>query len=345
MDCLLLSICIPTYNHADYLEALLNSIPTAYADKIEICVSSHSSTDHTEEIIERCSSRFKYFRHKKHQKFCTFDENVLNSVALATGKYCWTIGSDDRLLSDALGKILKILEEDEPAILIAPPILHDVNGRWERKISYLSKSVDRYSFKFGEIDKMTNYFNSSIRLAAIGCFLSSNIFKRSLWMDAEVEIGFAFGYIHIDKLFCILANSLNRNETFLFLNETFILATAGNDGVALGQQSCKQRMFFDFNSITRIAEKYIHDFKARCACVRIITRENHFTWLYRSMIVPECNEEELDLLYSIFPSWWITFMKYFSYKRNGIIHRSLKFVRDQVMRIRYRKPLNSSAET
>jgi abequosyltransferase len=342
MDDFLLSICIPTYNHADHLEMLLNSIPTAYADKIEVCVSSHMSTDHTEEVIERCSARFTYFRHKKHPKYCSFDENVLNCVALATGKYCWTIGSDDRVLPHALGRVLQILQDEEPGILIAPPILHDVNGRWEKKISYLSKSIDRYSFKFGDLDKMTQYFNSSIRLAAIGCFLSSNIFKRSLWKDAEVEMGLAFGYVHIDELFSIIGDSVNRNETFLFLNENFILATVGNDGVFLGQQSCKQRMFFDFNSIPRVAEKYLSDLKARRACIGIVTRENHFTWLYRSMIVPECNEEELAILYSIFPSWWITFMKYFCYKRNGLIHRGLKFIRDQIMRIRYRKPLMSS---
>lgn len=50
----LLSICIPTYNRASYLEgAILNIITdNAFGDEVEIIISDNASTDNTEEIAK-----------------------------------------------------------------------------------------------------------------------------------------------------------------------------------------------------------------------------------------------------------------------------------------------------
>jgi abequosyltransferase len=51
----LLSICIPTYNRAQYLkyniDILISQIKRAEPDQVEICVSDNASTDHTEELV------------------------------------------------------------------------------------------------------------------------------------------------------------------------------------------------------------------------------------------------------------------------------------------------------
>ena len=51
-----LSICIPTYNRAEYLKEALDSIikqiNDTNRDKVEICISDNASEDNTKELIE-----------------------------------------------------------------------------------------------------------------------------------------------------------------------------------------------------------------------------------------------------------------------------------------------------
>ena len=70
----LLSICIPTYNRATYLEKCLESIvqQEGFDDRVEIVISDNCSTDDTQKIGEIYSERYsnvKYFRN---------EENVLD---------------------------------------------------------------------------------------------------------------------------------------------------------------------------------------------------------------------------------------------------------------------------
>ena len=58
---MLLSICIPTYNRAEYLRKTLESIISqpAWKDGItEIVISNNASTDHTDSVIKEYSEKF-----------------------------------------------------------------------------------------------------------------------------------------------------------------------------------------------------------------------------------------------------------------------------------------------
>ena len=55
----LLSICIPTYNRASYLEGAIQNIITdnAFGDEVEIIISDNASTDNTEEIAKKYTQK------------------------------------------------------------------------------------------------------------------------------------------------------------------------------------------------------------------------------------------------------------------------------------------------
>ncbi len=65
----LLSICIPTYNRADYLEKCLTAIVSQEAfEEIEVVISDNCSTDDTEKIGKKYEQKYKnivYFRNEK----------------------------------------------------------------------------------------------------------------------------------------------------------------------------------------------------------------------------------------------------------------------------------------
>lgn len=66
----LLSICIPTYNRAKYLEQCLEAIvsQSEFDDRVEIVISDNCSTDTTQEVGERYQSKYEnihYYRNKE----------------------------------------------------------------------------------------------------------------------------------------------------------------------------------------------------------------------------------------------------------------------------------------
>ena len=53
-----LSICVPTYNRAGFLDALLDHlfVERPVACDFELVVSDNSSNDHTNQVIQSCSA-------------------------------------------------------------------------------------------------------------------------------------------------------------------------------------------------------------------------------------------------------------------------------------------------
>ena len=99
-----LSICIPTYNRENYLSQLLESIVIQAPNdgSIEICVSDNASTDNTEAMIRHYRNQFNYIVYHCNDTNLGADKNYLKCVALASGEYCWLMGSDDQLITGAI---------------------------------------------------------------------------------------------------------------------------------------------------------------------------------------------------------------------------------------------------
>lgn len=92
-----LSICIPTFNRAKYLDNLLYNLEGIISDHgstVEICISNNHSTDNTADVIEK-------WRVKLALKVTTQLVNIggtMNFIAvsgMATGKWFMLIGDDD----------------------------------------------------------------------------------------------------------------------------------------------------------------------------------------------------------------------------------------------------------
>lgn len=57
-----LSICIPTYNRAEKLKMMLDSIYLEYEelkDKIQICISNNHSSDNTNEVVKAYQNKME----------------------------------------------------------------------------------------------------------------------------------------------------------------------------------------------------------------------------------------------------------------------------------------------
>lgn len=107
----LLSICIPTYNRAEYLEGALINIVTdpTFDDRVEIVISDNASTDNTKLIGEKYSEAYpnvKYYKNETNIK----DENFFLALQRSSGKYARLFNDTLRFRSGALEKMLNIIK-------------------------------------------------------------------------------------------------------------------------------------------------------------------------------------------------------------------------------------------
>lgn len=128
----LLSICIPTYNRAGYLEETLKNIISddAFSLKVEIIISDNASVDHTQQLCEEYALKYKniiYYRNEENVR----DENFFLALNRGRGKYLRLCNDTLHLKKGSLDRMLRQIEitsEDTPLLFIQNiPFLNNVN--------------------------------------------------------------------------------------------------------------------------------------------------------------------------------------------------------------------------
>lgn len=103
------SICIPTYNQAEFLPQALESALNQTFKDIEIVVSVNHCTDDTEDILKKYSNlRLKIVRPTR---FLKMAENWSFCVSHSSGEYFNLLSSDDILLPEFAAEQVNLLDQ------------------------------------------------------------------------------------------------------------------------------------------------------------------------------------------------------------------------------------------
>jgi glycosyltransferase involved in cell wall biosynthesis len=118
---ILLSISIPTYNRALYLERCLNSIREQYESdfQIEILVSDNASTDNTTTVVDKYISLglpIRYIKNDINKGVC---HNIAQCYVKAKGKFVVVFGDDDIFHEKGVRKILEVIKANGEAGIIS----------------------------------------------------------------------------------------------------------------------------------------------------------------------------------------------------------------------------------
>lgn len=324
---ILLSICIPTYDREKFIGTLLESIPEKYCSQVEICISENPAPgDNTRDLVELYRPRFPHFKYKLQDCDLGFDYNLQYVVQMASGTYCWTIGSDDWLTPDALDIVFEVLQRDSPDLLIANQIAITVNKERQFKKYWLPPAIERYGFYFRDAGSLKEYCRLSGSLSALGAFISSNIFNRQLWLSTAFNREIAAGYVHLNRLNAMLFSPAHGDKRFMYIRQDVVYATIGNDDVLTGRQTAKTRLFLDLNSMAEIADAYISDPQVKTEFLHVLRRQHPLRDLFRTAVIPDCDKGEILLLKRLFPLWQIWICRYFGYRRDHFVHKVLKKV-------------------
>lgn len=145
----IVTVLIPSYNHALYIEQLLNSIvQQSYGyEYIELIVVDDCSTDNSAAIIQKMADKhhFQCILNQENKGICA---NINKGIDLAKGKYICISGSDDYWALNKLEWQVTHLEKNPKAAVCSGNVIRvDANGNDLAAEKQLSAPARVYTFK------------------------------------------------------------------------------------------------------------------------------------------------------------------------------------------------------
>ena len=106
----LISITIPTYNRAPFLDACLEyHIPLARMHNVKIFISDNASDDNTQDVVKRRCAEYSLISYTRNAINIGPDANFEQALKLADTKYVWLLGDTYKLPEKGLDYLVKLL--------------------------------------------------------------------------------------------------------------------------------------------------------------------------------------------------------------------------------------------
>lgn len=220
-----LGVCIPTYKRPDQLLECVRSVAaSAKGFPVTIFITDDSEDDTNREAIEKIRALHPKVVYEKNRKNLGIDRNILRSVDLCTCDYAWLLGEDDRMLPDAVGTLMGVLEEKAPGTPFVYVNYMAVDD--EVKVILKPRSV---TMKEDRISSARDFLEEEGW--SMG-FLGACVVRKSCWQEARQDryLGTYFAHAGVileclrDKRLFMVARPLILNrcatpKTFTWVNQ------------------------------------------------------------------------------------------------------------------------------
>lgn len=150
----LLSIIVPAYNAAEYLERCVNSLIVG-GDQLDIILVDDGSTDATSKIIDGYASRFPNLIRSVHEKNAGHGGAINNGLSLAKAPYVKVCDSDDWLdftgLKELLDFIASLEDKNKQLDMIITNYIYDRVNTKHKKIVHFSRLPKNHIFDWSDV--------------------------------------------------------------------------------------------------------------------------------------------------------------------------------------------------
>ena len=194
MGNIILSVCIATYNRADYIEQTLQSFLSKHNDNIEILVGDSSTNQLTREIVERYNRQFQYLKYINLGEKRGVDVDYCKTIEQATGRFCWLFSDDDIVDEDALDRVLKEISKETYDLIVINSSLYSI----DLKTCYRSRFVERTADTVYTKVQFEQFF---VELADILSFIGCVVISRELWNARDKRSYFGTEFVHVGVIF------------------------------------------------------------------------------------------------------------------------------------------------
>lgn len=172
----LLTVTIPCYNSAEYMEKCVDSILVG-GDRVEIIIINDGSKDRTGEIADAYAARYPNIVKAVHQENGGHGEGINQGLARASGKYFKVVDSDDAMSAD-FPAFLDKLEECEKNggvdLMVTNYYYVHTDGVGDRSICYKNALPTDRIFGWGE----TKSFRVHQLLTIHSCTFRTELMRR-----------------------------------------------------------------------------------------------------------------------------------------------------------------------
>lgn len=253
MDTILkkLTIAIPTFNRANELDQLLESISAVFG-RVNVVISDNASNDHTYSVVKKYISFSKlnivYVRSEKNMGA---DFNYFQAIELVKTDYCMLFGSDDKFEVDALVTITKLMDIGYDISIFRRRVYSSDLNTFKYEESFYFK--DNISVNLNDENSYIFFFDNCKSLGGVFSYISTILFKKSFWSDSpSTRKYFGTAYSHSAALF---EGMVKNGDTFLHLSSKAIIACrSGND--SFSSLGILKRYLIDWDGYESIARQY-----------------------------------------------------------------------------------------
>jgi len=228
------SVLIPVYNGARFLNTAIQSVLNQTYQNFELILCDNASTDTTPEIIKSFKDiRIRYHRNARNLGLIP---NWNRAFSLAQGKYIKILPADDVLYPEALNTQVKILENDltEQIALVA-------SGRHIINESGKVLMTRRLSHRHLNIDG-TNAINRVIRSGGNGIGEGGSVlFRKSLMEQTGPFNSNIFYVLDLDQWFKFLTRG-----RLVYLPEVCAAFRVSSDSASVQMAEQQRRDYLQF---------------------------------------------------------------------------------------------------
>jgi len=288
-----LSLCIPTYNRADYIEAaILSGLREAASlppGKVEVLVCDNASTDGTAERIAGLQAGHPELRAFRAAENQGFDGNYLRCMEEAHGEFVWILGDDDEWMPGCAARVLRELDAGADACLCLAQAC-DLALNPVCVLPWYVESDPPTVWRLEGREDLIRYFDGCARNAGVFAFISVNIIRRERFLRHRETLQRAMGtgYIHLWGMMAFL-----RQPTALhYIPEVLVrnrLSALHGDSYA--NQDLFGRWRYDLVSWAAVADEMFGADPALHTAFSLILGRNHHNTILPGMRMAAPSED------------------------------------------------------
>ena len=188
-----LSICIATYNRAQYIGETLESIIPQLTDDVEIVIVDGASTDDTRSVVKRYAENCQQIHYTQLPSKGGVDYDYCKAVELAHGEYCWLFTDDDLFKPGAIRTVLNEIGKAYSVIVVNA---QGMNSDFSEILDEQRLRINRNEV-YSEC-QMEQLFSRAVSYMS---FIGSIVIQRELWMQREKKQYFGTEFIHVGVIF------------------------------------------------------------------------------------------------------------------------------------------------
>lgn len=174
----LLTIAIPTWNRAAYLQLNLKQLSgqiSKAANNIEILISDNCSTDETPAVVAGFVEQGLPIRYIRNSENVGSDFNIAQCFNEAAGRYVLILGDDDLLIDGSLVLLLALLDKKQYGVLSMRPYGYENDFRRE------------HPGGCSRIHEFTDAGDFVVALGAFSTLISANIISKELLSGVDAR--------------------------------------------------------------------------------------------------------------------------------------------------------------